>query len=108
MAKFEVSIAHTKTKANASLLLDQLVPRLAETYRGNVSNAQYHWSGSTLHFSFSARGVNISGIATVTERQVTISGDLPFFLGGFREAVEDKLKEVAPRLLAEHLPWEPL
>ena len=108
MAKFEVSITHAKTKANASLLLDRLVPQLAETYRGDISNAQYHWSGATLLFSFSAKGFDISGIAIVTERQITISGDLPFFLGGFRGAVEDKLREVAPRLLAERLPWEPL
>lgn len=100
MPKLVVIESHHLTQEEALKRIKGLLGQVKTQYADQISNLQESWNGNSGAFSFIAMGFNVSGTLTVTAKDVTVKGDLPFLAGMFKGKIETTIGERAKQLLA--------
>src|SRR5258707_7665426 len=72
-----VSVPHHLDKEEAKRRVSGLLPGLRTEFAGMLSDLQERWEGDVLHFGFKARGLSITGSATVQPSAVALGYSLP-------------------------------
>ncbi len=90
---------HGLTKQDAIQRLDAFLARMPQEYSGQLTEVEQAWHDDTLEFSFSARGMKLSGNMTVTDTAVTVEMGLPLLARMFEGELQRRLNEGLDRAL---------
>lgn len=99
MPDIRVSIPHQLGKAEALKRVRTLLTNVKRDHAEQVSNLREQWHDNGARFGFSAMGFDVSGELTVTDREVTVTGKLPWLAGMFKGQIEDTIRDQAGELL---------
>lgn len=99
MPQFYVQVPHTLTQPEARERLNRFVDILRTKFQDSVSNMEQNWEGDTLRFSFKTFGILLKGGITVDEKQLDVTGELPFTAMMFRGKIESSIREQLERLV---------
>ena len=69
MPKFNVTVPHTLTQAEATERLNRFADILREKFKDSVSDLEQTWEGNALAFRFKTFGFPISGKVTVGDKE---------------------------------------
>ncbi|TSC82738.1 MAG: hypothetical protein G01um101420_96 [Parcubacteria group bacterium Gr01-1014_20] len=100
MPKIVVTEKHCLAQEEALARTKKLLDQVKAQYAGKVNDLHEEWRGNSGVFSFTVMGFSISGTLTVTARDVTVEGNLPFLAGGYKGRVEETIRTRAKQLLA--------
>ena len=100
MPKINVSVPHSLTQAEAVRRIRNLLADVKTQFADKISDLHEEWDGNMGKFNFSAMGLPVSGMLTVTPSQVELSGNLPFAAMLFKGKIESTIKDRAESLLA--------
>ena len=95
-----VSVPHNLDKEEAKKRVSGLLPALRTEFAGMVSDIQERWEGDVLHFGFKARGLSISGSATVQPSSVSVDYALPLLARPLKGQFESGIRQRLTALLA--------
>jgi hypothetical protein len=99
MPKFNVTVPHALTPAEATDRLNRFADVLREKFKDSVSNLEQTWDGGALLFRFKTFGFPLSGKVTVGEKNLVVDGDLPFTAMMFKGKIESSIREQLERLM---------
>jgi len=99
MPTFTVRVPHALTPQEARNRLERFAETLQQRHQSQVSNLQQSWEGDTLHFRFKTYGIPLEGGITVADRELNVSGTLPFSAMMFRGKIESSIREELERLV---------
>jgi putative polyhydroxyalkanoate system protein len=99
MPQFHVAVPHTLSQQEARERLNRFVDILRAKFQDSVSDLEQNWDGDTLRFSFRTFGIGLKGGVTVGEKQLEVTGDLPFTAMMFRGKIESSIREQLERLM---------
>jgi putative polyhydroxyalkanoate system protein len=100
MPAFSVEVPHALGKAGARQRLDSFLEKLADKYKGQVSDLQGSWAEDVLSFSFSTFGIKIAGTMQVADDKVVMRGDLPFSAMIFKGKITSGIQDALTKALA--------
>ena len=102
MAKFNVAVQHQLDRETVVIKLRDFSDSMRDRVMAEVTEVSESWDDSgNLAFSFKAMGFTVSGQVVTCERQVTVSGNMPFAALPFRGAIETKVVEKLREVLNE-------
>jgi len=99
MPKFNVTVPHALSQAEAADRLNQFADILREKFKDSVSDLDQSWEGNVLAFHFKTFGFPISGRITVGEKSLVVDGDLPFTAMMFKGKIESSIRQQLERLM---------
>ncbi len=99
MPDIRVSIPHRLGKPEALKRVRTLLTNVKRDHGDQVSNLEERWHDNGARFSFSTMGFDVSGQLTVSDREVTVTGKLPWLAGMFKGQIEDTIRDQASELL---------
>ena len=99
MPQFSVQVPHTLPQQEARERLNRFVDILRAKFQDSVNDLQQDWDGDTLRFSFKTFGISLKGGITVDDKQLNVTGDLPFTAMMFRGKIESAIREQLERLV---------
>jgi hypothetical protein len=99
MPDIRVSIPHQLGKPEALKRVRTLLTNVKRNHGDQVNNLQERWHDNGARFSFNAMGFDVSGELIVGEREVTVTGKLPWLAGMFKGQIEDTIRDQASELL---------
>jgi excisionase family DNA binding protein len=94
-------VAHKLPKAEALERIKRLLGEVKTQYAEKISCLRETWKGDVGTFAFTAMGFDVSGTPTVTDKDVTVEGRLPFLASMFSDQIEEVIRERATELLAK-------
>lgn len=100
MSDLSLNIPHTLPKEEAVTRIKQLLTKLKEEQKDNISDLKEEWNGDKGNFSFSAKGFNLSGTLQVNDSNVEIHSALPMAVSFFKGAIASMITEKAKKVLA--------
>lgn len=100
MPNLTVEVPHQLAKEEALARIMNLLVNLKEEQKEIVSDIREEWSGDTGHFSFSAKGFELSGDIKVNDNNVVINAQLPFAVALFKGAIQNIIEQRTRALLA--------
>ena len=100
MPKFGVRVPHTLTKDEARSRLERFVEMIEQKYADKVSELQQSWEGDSLRFHFKTYGISLDGNISVTDKELNMTGDLPFAAVMFKGKIESEIREGLERIVA--------
>ena len=100
MPKLYMTITHHLSQDEALKRIKGLLGDVKTQFADKISDLRERWNGNAGGFSFSAKGLSVSGTLTVKPSEVELFGDLPFAATFFRGKIESTIRERAGRLLA--------
>lgn len=95
-----VSVPHHLDTEEAKRRVSGLLPALRTEFAGMVGDIQERWEDDVLHFGFKARGLSISGAATVQPSEVSVDYSLPLLARPLKGQFESGIRERLGALLA--------
>src|SRR5262245_2682006 len=99
MPQFSVKVPHTLPQQEARDRLNRFIDILRAKFQDSVNDLQQNWDGDTLRFSFKTFGIALKGGITVDDKQLDVTGDLPFTAMMFRGKIETAIREQLERLV---------
>ena len=99
MPQFSVQVPHTLPQQEARERLNRFVDILRAKFQDSVNDLEQNWDGDTLRFSFKTFGIPLKGGITVGDKQLNVTGDLPFTAMMFRGKIESAIREQLERLV---------
>ena len=99
MPQFHVQVPHALSQQEARERLNRFVEILRAKFQDSVSDLQQEWNGDSLKFSFKTFGIPLKGGIAVQEKQLDVTGDLPFTAMMFRGKIESSIREQLERLV---------
>jgi hypothetical protein len=99
LASTSITIAHQLGKAEAVCRIKAEVDRIAVTLKGLVEIAQPQWHDDAASVSAKALGWTVTSLITVSDRTVTIEGNLPLILLPLKNVILKFVVERGERLL---------
>ena len=99
MPKFNVTVPHAISRAEAVDRLSCFADILREKFKDSVSDLEQKWEGETLAFRFKTFGIGLSGKIAVAEKELVVDGDLPFTAMMFKGKIESAIREQLERLM---------
>lgn len=93
-------IPHNLSQEQALERIKKLLSEAKKNYGDQINNLQETWEGNTGHFSFTAKGFDLSGSLTVLPNTIQLRGDVPFAVSLFKGRIEKMIQETAGKLLA--------
>ena len=99
MPSFNVSVPHSLGQESALARVRNFAESVERDYADQVSQMQSAWSGNQLNFNFLASGKPISGVLTVEDASVSVTGPLPFIAILFRGRIEQSIRDELTKLL---------
>ena len=97
----KVVLEHKLPLEKAIICAEKIFKDLSEKYEDEFSDLKQKTEDNKILFSFRIRGMNISGIITVTKSNVLIESKLPFAAKIFQGLIENKIRENADEKIAE-------
>ena len=99
MARFNITIPHHLPEKEAINRIKNLLHKLRKEFSDKISSIREEWEGNLAKFSFSIKGISISGKLTVNSSQVHLEGKLPLLAIPFKGKIENTIREEATKLL---------
>lgn len=99
MPKFNVSVPHNSTKAEATEKVKFLLDKVGERYANLIKDLDQQFDGDKLNFSFKTMGMTVTGEGTIDDENVNIKGNLPIAAMMFKGKLETDLKNELTRML---------
>ena len=96
---FIVSIPHQLGAAEAKRRLETGIEQAKEQYAGKLAVIDNRWTGDHLDFTVSAMAQTVSGAIDVTEEQVVLAVQLPWYLALLADKVQPLLRQKGQLLL---------
>jgi putative polyhydroxyalkanoate system protein len=100
MPAFSVEVPHVLGQPGARQRLESFLEKLAEKYKGQVSDLQGTWADDALNFSFSTFGIKIAGTMHVADDKVVMRGELPFSAMIFKGKITSGIQDALAKALA--------
>lgn len=100
MSDLSLNIPHNLPKEEALSRIKQLLTKLKEEQKDNISDLKEEWTGDNGSFSFNAKGFNLSGTLQVNDSNVEIHSVLPMAVSFFKGAIASMITEKAKKVLA--------
>ena len=100
MSKLHLHIPHQLSQEEALGRIKNMLGNLKSEQKNNISNVKEAWEGNTGHFSFTAKGFNLTGKIHVNASDVEIKSDLPFAVSFFKGMISSMITEKAKALLS--------
>jgi Protein of unknown function (DUF2934)/Putative polyhydroxyalkanoic acid system protein (PHA_gran_rgn) len=100
LASTSITIGHQLGKAEAARRINAEVDRIAVMLKAFVEIARAQWHDDAVSVSTKALGFTVASMITVSDKTVTIDGDLPFVLLPLKSAILKFVVERGERLLA--------
>lgn len=100
MPKFNVTVPHDLSEEEARQRLDHLLDAVRDKFQDQVSDLEQSWQDDKLHFGFKTYGIKLSGVASVTDNDLTVDGELPFSAMMFKGKIESGIREHLAKILA--------
>lgn len=100
MPKMSVTVPHSLGQAEALARVQTMIGGLKRQYGDQLSELQEQWTGPDGQFSLKAMGFHVSGRVHVSDRDLTLDGDLPLMAAPFKGQIEQMVRQEAERLLA--------
>jgi len=95
----KISIDYNIEKNEAIRRIKNLVPKLKEEFKTQISDTYEKWEGDNADFGFKIMGFNIVGKFMMTHNQAIIDANLPFAALMFKGMIESKIREEAEKIL---------
>jgi hypothetical protein len=99
MPSFNVAVPHRLGQELALARVRNFAESVERDYADQVSQMQSVWNGNQLNFNFLASGKPISGVLTVEDSAVSVTGPLPFVAILFRGRIEQSIRDELTKLL---------
>ena len=99
MPAFNTEVKHQLGKEEATRRLKGFLEQVRERYKDQVSDLQGSWTDNVLNFMLKTYGFNISGILTVQDDVVHLTGQLPLAAMAFRGKIEQSISNELEREL---------
>ena len=94
MPQFKVAVSHSHARHDMVTKLQRFADQLRGNVPAEVSQVEENWDDQgNLNFSFKALGFSVSGDVLTSDKEVTVSGKLPFAALPFRGAIESAIRE---------------
>lgn len=90
MARFQVEVPHRLGASRAKAALEGLIQQMMSRFGNAVGRADQSWEGNLLSFCLEVKGFEVSGLASVGESSVNVTGDCPWLARG---TLESSLRE---------------
>ena len=87
MSNIELKIPHIIGPEEALKRIKNLITNLKEEHSGKIKGAKEDWSGQEGNFSFSVKGIRVSGKIYVGVDTVRISSRLPIVLSFYKNTI---------------------
>ena len=100
MPSFQVSVPHDLGRDAARARVEQFLNAVQRDYAQHVSHVSGEWEENRLSFRFVTKGLNISGVLTVEDTLVEVSGPLPLVAVLFRGTIEQQIQSELAKLLS--------
>jgi hypothetical protein len=100
MATLEMSIPHRLPREEALKRIKTLLSETRKDHGDKISDLTEEWNGDTGHFSFNAKGFDISGTLAVTDSAVEVHGKIPIAVSLFKGTITKMINEKASELLS--------
>ena len=98
MAKLDLDIPHHLPQEEALKRIKTLLSKTRDQHSGQIDDLKETWDGNTGHFSFSAKGFDLSGTLTVQPNVIQLRSEVPFavslFKGKISRVIQDKAEEL--------------
>jgi hypothetical protein len=99
MPKLNISITHRLASDEALKRVKRLLGEVKTQFSDKIGNLQERWDGNIGTFSFSVKGFSVSGTLVVDQREIAVSGNLPFAATFFKQRIEETIRQHAEKLL---------
>lgn len=94
MASFNVNVPHQKSRDQAADRLRQFSDIVLADLPTGVTDVDEQWQpDGSLNFAFKAMGMQLSGNMVIGDKQVEVTGTMPFAALPFRGAIQAKIEE---------------
>ncbi len=97
--KISVNVPHKLTREEARQRIDEGFGKVQQQIAGNSVNMEQNWHGDRMAFTAGAMGQTITGNLTVSDSNVRIELDLPWFLAKLSGGIQEKMKKGTTLLL---------
>ena len=103
MSNIEIKIPHIIGQEEAHKRIRNLITSLKEEHSGKIKDVQEDWSGREGNFSFSVKGIQVSGKIYVGVDTVRINSRLPFVLSFYKNTITKMIWAKGTELLHGHV-----
>jgi putative polyhydroxyalkanoate system protein len=100
MPKFGVRVPHNLSQEEARSRLERFAEMLQQKFQDKVSDLDQTWEGDKLNFKFKTYGIQLQGGIAVTDKELDLTGDLPFAAMMFKGKIESEIREQLERIVA--------
>ena len=100
MPKLTVVVTHNLAQDEAIKRIKNLLNDVKKQFIDKIKDLYEEWDGHESNFGFTVVGFSVSGILTVTDSQVELSGNLPFAAMLFKDKIESTIRDHAEALLS--------
>ena len=97
--KITVNVPHRHTRMEAKQRIDSGFEQVQQQIGGKGVTVEQAWDGDVMGFVATTMGQKITGNLAVSDDQVTIEVDLPWFLAKLSGTVKEKLAKGTQLLL---------
>ena len=99
MPQVSVTVPHDLGQEEALRRLQTAADALRSASAAQVRDAQDHWDGNTLSFSFSTMGANVHGTLEVGPAEAILAVQIPMMAVMFKGTIQKRMEEELKRLL---------
>jgi hypothetical protein len=99
MSDLNVKIPHNLDRESATAKAKNIISGLKGQYSGYVKNVDEKWNGNTGTFSFDVMGSSVEGQIIVEDKEIVVTGGLPFMAMPFKGKIEDTIKSKGAEFL---------
>lgn len=100
MPAFNTEVSHNLGQEAAVEKLKNLVDRVHEKYKDQVSSMTGEWSENVLNFAMTTYGFTISGVVTVKEEVAQLEGQIPFAAIAFKGKIQQSFAHEIEKALS--------
>jgi hypothetical protein len=103
MSNIEIKIPHIIGQEEALKRIKNLITNLKEQHSGKIKGVKEDWNGQDGRFSFSIKGIQVSGKIFVGADTVRISARLPFLFTFYKNTITKMIWAKGTELLRSQL-----
>jgi hypothetical protein len=96
--RMRIIVPHNTDKETARRRLTERIAQLFGQYGHYLGDSSHQWSGDTLTFSGSAKGMKVNGTVEVTDRDIMIDGKLPLIAKPFESRIKSQIEKEAEEM----------
>jgi hypothetical protein len=101
MPSFNTEVPHNLGQEVAIQKLSNLVDRVHEKYKDQVSSMTGEWNANVLNFTMTTYGFTITGVLTVEDDVANLVGQIPFAAIAFKGKIQHSFAHEIQKALAK-------